>query len=80
VPETWARESTHALNEPVSNKSTISVTIGPLQEQDVVHFYACHYNSCISVFTIQYKFAFVTSFMQAEQNTETVHQLSLRKM
>jgi len=34
----------------------------------------------ISVFSFRYKFAFITSFMQAERNTETLEYIGREKM
>ena len=70
-------ESARALNEPGSSNATISVTTGPFQGY---HFFK-NKASCIfithviiiqhiSVFSFQYKFAFLTSFLQAEQSIE----------
>jgi len=69
----------HMLNEPGSSNATISVTTGPFQGY---HFFK-NKASCIfithviiiqliSVFSFQYKFAFLTSFLQAEQSIETL--------
>ena len=79
MPDSRAMESAHALNEPGSSNATISVTTGPFQGY---HFFK-NKASCIfithviiiqhiSVFSFQYKFAFLTSFLQAEQSIETL--------